>query len=36
MGLITQVIDLGNKTLQAAVLFNGNVDIWSGKITSFT
>jgi phenolic acid decarboxylase len=36
MGLITQIIDLGNNTLQAAVLLEGNVDIWSGKITSVT
>lgn len=35
MGLITQVVDLGNQTLQAAVLLEGKVEIWGGKITSF-
>ena len=35
MGLISQVVDLANRTGQASVLIDGNVAIWPGTITAF-
>ena len=36
MGPLTQLIDLSNKRIFAAVPWEGKMEIWPGTITSFT
>lgn len=35
MGLIAQVVNLNDETVQVAVMHEGRVQVWKGKITAF-